>query len=97
MKKPVVQDSQVEIVRSGQFYTLLLGKQISLTWDKGTQLRVHISASYRVQMHSCPLDAKWSSFVAILKDVIGQTLFFLHCREGFAACAATLTGMSTMI
>ncbi|KAM9854763.1 von Willebrand factor [Aulostomus maculatus] len=47
MKKPVPQTSQVEIVRSGQFYMLLLGKHISLSWDKGTQLLVHISASYR--------------------------------------------------
>uniref|UniRef100_A0A3Q4B0E0 von Willebrand factor n=1 Tax=Mola mola TaxID=94237 RepID=A0A3Q4B0E0_MOLML len=47
MKKPVLQSSQVEIVRSGQFYTLLLGKHISLSWDKGTRLLVHISATYR--------------------------------------------------
>uniref|UniRef100_A0A3Q1AV12 von Willebrand factor n=1 Tax=Amphiprion ocellaris TaxID=80972 RepID=A0A3Q1AV12_AMPOC len=47
MKRPVPQGSQVEIVRSGQFYTLLLGKHISLSWDKGTRLLVHISASYR--------------------------------------------------
>lgn len=53
MKKPVMQDSQVEIIRSGQFYTLLLGKQISLSWDKGTRLLVHISSTYRVQIHSC--------------------------------------------
>eukprot|EP00066_Takifugu_rubripes_P015898 XP_011605164.1 PREDICTED: von Willebrand factor isoform X1 [Takifugu rubripes] len=47
MKKPVLQSSQVEIIRSGQFYTLLLGKQISLSWDRGTRLLVHISAQYR--------------------------------------------------
>ncbi|XP_073328335.1 von Willebrand factor [Pagrus major] len=47
MKRPVLQGSQVEIVRSGQFYTLLLGKHISLSWDKGTRLLVHISATYR--------------------------------------------------
>ncbi|XP_053283367.1 von Willebrand factor isoform X1 [Pleuronectes platessa] len=47
MKKPVLPGSQVEIVRSGQFYTLLLGKHISLSWDKGTRLLVHISATYR--------------------------------------------------
>ncbi|XP_072241877.1 von Willebrand factor [Leuresthes tenuis] len=47
MKRPVPQSSQVEIVRSGQFYTLLLGKHISLSWDKGTHLLVHISAAYR--------------------------------------------------
>ncbi|XP_036961883.1 von Willebrand factor isoform X3 [Acanthopagrus latus] len=47
MKRPVLQGSQVEIVRSGQFYTLLLGKHISLSWDKGTRLLVHISAAYR--------------------------------------------------
>ncbi|GAA6225493.1 von Willebrand factor-like [Lates japonicus] len=47
MKRPVLQGSQVEIIQSGQFYTLLLGKHISLSWDKGTHLLVHISASYR--------------------------------------------------
>uniref|UniRef100_H3DPH5 von Willebrand factor n=1 Tax=Tetraodon nigroviridis TaxID=99883 RepID=H3DPH5_TETNG len=47
MKKPVMQESQVEIIRSGQFYTLLLGKQISISWDKGTRLLVHISSTYR--------------------------------------------------
>ncbi|XP_060891247.1 von Willebrand factor [Labrus mixtus] len=47
MKKPVRYDSQVEIIRSGQFYTLLLGKHISLSWDKGTRLLVRISSSYR--------------------------------------------------
>ncbi|KAG7521790.1 von Willebrand factor [Solea senegalensis] len=47
MKRPVLQGSQVEIVRSGQFYTLLLGKHISLSWDQGTRVMVHISASYR--------------------------------------------------
>lgn len=53
MKKPVMQESQVEIIRSGPFYTLLLGKQISLSWDRGTRLLVHISSTYRVQMYSC--------------------------------------------
>lgn len=48
-----MQSSQVEIIRSGQFYTLLLGKQISLSWDRRTQLLVHISAQYRVQIWSC--------------------------------------------
>ncbi|CAJ1056809.1 von Willebrand factor [Xyrichtys novacula] len=47
MKKPALHGSQVEIVRSGQFYTLLLGKHISISWDKGTRLLVHISAAYR--------------------------------------------------
>ncbi|XP_034734682.1 von Willebrand factor isoform X2 [Etheostoma cragini] len=47
MKRPVLQSSQVEILQSGQFYTVLLGKHISLSWDKGTRLLVHISATYR--------------------------------------------------
>uniref|UniRef100_A0A8D0ARC9 von Willebrand factor n=1 Tax=Sander lucioperca TaxID=283035 RepID=A0A8D0ARC9_SANLU len=46
MKRPVLQSSQVEILQSGQFYTVLLGKHISLSWDKGTRLLVHISATY---------------------------------------------------
>ncbi|XP_068168133.1 von Willebrand factor [Antennarius striatus] len=47
MKRPVLQGSQVEILRSGQYYTVLLGKHISLTWDRGTRVVVHISAKYR--------------------------------------------------
>ncbi|XP_054631168.1 von Willebrand factor isoform X2 [Dunckerocampus dactyliophorus] len=47
MKVPVPQSAQVEIVRSGQFYNLLLGKHISLSWDKGAHLLVHISATYK--------------------------------------------------
>ncbi|XP_072290554.1 von Willebrand factor [Eucyclogobius newberryi] len=47
MTRPVLLDSQIQIVRSGHFYTVLLGKHISLSWDKGTHLRVHISAVYR--------------------------------------------------
>ncbi|XP_061630178.1 von Willebrand factor isoform X1 [Phyllopteryx taeniolatus] len=47
MKTPVPQSAQVEIIRLGQFYTLLLGKHISLSWDMGTQLLVHLSAEYR--------------------------------------------------
>ncbi|CAL8262169.1 unnamed protein product [Merluccius merluccius] len=47
MKRPVMQGSGVEIVRSGQFYILLLGKHISISWDQGNYLRVHISAQYR--------------------------------------------------
>ncbi|KAF7224520.1 von Willebrand factor isoform X2 [Nothobranchius furzeri] len=50
MKRPVPQNSQVEIIRSGQFYTLLLGKDISISWDKGTRLSVHISSSYMGQV-----------------------------------------------
>ncbi|KAG7216081.1 hypothetical protein INR49_007833 [Caranx melampygus] len=47
MKRPVLQGTEVEIIRSGQFYTVLLGKDISLSWDKGTHLMVHVSSSYR--------------------------------------------------
>uniref|UniRef100_A0A3B4BK09 von Willebrand factor n=1 Tax=Periophthalmus magnuspinnatus TaxID=409849 RepID=A0A3B4BK09_9GOBI len=44
MKKPVLLDSQVQVVRSGHSYTVLLGKHIFLSWDRGTHLRVHVSA-----------------------------------------------------
>ncbi|KAM6960602.1 von Willebrand factor [Aplochiton taeniatus] len=47
MKKPVLQGTEVEIVRSGQFYILLLDKHISISWDQGTRLLVHISAQFR--------------------------------------------------
>jgi len=49
MKRPVRWGSQVEIVHSGQFYLLLLGKHISISWDQGSHLLVHISAQYRVR------------------------------------------------
>ncbi|XP_067090003.1 von Willebrand factor [Osmerus mordax] len=47
MRRAVLQGSEVEIVRSGLFYILLLGKHISIIWDRGTRLVVHLSASYR--------------------------------------------------
>ncbi|KAM3870572.1 von Willebrand factor [Diretmus argenteus] len=47
MRRPVLMGSEVEIVRSGQFYIVLLGKHISISWDRGTQLLVHISAKHR--------------------------------------------------
>ncbi|CAL8374175.1 unnamed protein product [Arctogadus glacialis] len=50
MRRPVLQGSEVEIVHSGQFYILLLGKHISISWDRGTHLLVHISAQYRGQV-----------------------------------------------
>uniref|UniRef100_A0A8C7N5N4 von Willebrand factor n=1 Tax=Oncorhynchus kisutch TaxID=8019 RepID=A0A8C7N5N4_ONCKI len=47
MKKPVMKGVEVEIIRSGQFFILLLGKHISISWDLGTRLLVHISSQYR--------------------------------------------------
>uniref|UniRef100_A0A8C8MEA0 von Willebrand factor n=1 Tax=Oncorhynchus tshawytscha TaxID=74940 RepID=A0A8C8MEA0_ONCTS len=38
MKKPVMKGVEVEIIRSGQFFILLLGKHISISWDLGTRL-----------------------------------------------------------
>ncbi|XP_061679970.1 von Willebrand factor isoform X2 [Syngnathoides biaculeatus] len=46
-KAPVPQNAQVEIIQSGHFYTLLLGKHISLSWDTGTHLLIHLSAEYK--------------------------------------------------
>ncbi|XP_028306519.1 von Willebrand factor isoform X2 [Gouania willdenowi] len=47
IKRPVSVSVQLEVIRSGQFYTLLLGKHVSLSWDRGTRLLVHVSASHR--------------------------------------------------
>ncbi|XP_056137639.1 von Willebrand factor isoform X2 [Lampris incognitus] len=47
MRRPVRQGSEVEIIHSGQFYILLLGKHISISWDQSTRLLLHISAKYR--------------------------------------------------
>ncbi|XP_064199356.1 von Willebrand factor isoform X1 [Anguilla rostrata] len=47
MKRPVLKETEVEIVRSGLYYILLLGKDIVITWDKGTRLVVQIKGHYR--------------------------------------------------
>lgn len=97
MKKPVLQSSQVEIIRSGQFYTLLLGKQISLSWDRGTRLLVHISAQYRVQIWSyLSFDMNLNNFFVFLTINLCQ-MHAVGCRTGCVACVVTLMGMSTMI
>ncbi|XP_041726510.1 von Willebrand factor-like [Coregonus clupeaformis] len=53
MRRPVMKGVEVEIIRSGQFFILLLGKHISISWDLGTRLLVHISSQYRE--HVCGL------------------------------------------
>lgn len=103
MKRPVLQGSQVEIIRSGQFYTLLLGKHISISWDKGTRLLVHILATYRVLMH-CNIKfilketTFYSSHIFFVKDL--QSIFLLHTffvsRAVYVVCVVTLMEMSTM-
>lgn len=90
MKKPVMQESQVEIIRSGQFYTLLLGKQISVSWDRGTRLLVHISSTYRVQIYSCTSLGTNSAHLLHLKNIY---IYLMSNRAGCAACAVTLMGM----
>uniref|UniRef100_A0A3B4EJ56 von Willebrand factor n=1 Tax=Pygocentrus nattereri TaxID=42514 RepID=A0A3B4EJ56_PYGNA len=47
MKKPVMKETDVEIVRSGFYYIILLGKHISLTWDTGTHIILQINGQYR--------------------------------------------------
>ncbi|XP_056621756.1 von Willebrand factor [Triplophysa dalaica] len=47
MKRPVLKETEVEIVRSGQYYIVMLGKHISLTWDTGTRISLQISGYYR--------------------------------------------------
>lgn len=101
MKRPVLLGSQVEIVRAGQFYTLLLGKHISLSWDKGTHLLVHISATYRVLIHqnnTFPLVETFFFFSFILYFILNMSLFVTHIyvfRAGCVVCVVTLTEMST--
>jgi len=48
MKRPVLKETVVEIVRSGQYYIILLGKHISITWDTGTRISLQINGQYRV-------------------------------------------------
>ncbi|KAF7699418.1 hypothetical protein HF521_004160 [Silurus meridionalis] len=47
MRKPVMKETEVEMVRSGLYYTVLLGKHISITWDMGTRIILQISSVYR--------------------------------------------------
>ncbi|XP_056092012.1 von Willebrand factor [Rhinichthys klamathensis goyatoka] len=47
MKRPVLKETVVEIVRSGQYYIILLGKHISITWDTGTRISLQINGQYR--------------------------------------------------
>ncbi|KAL2092953.1 hypothetical protein ACEWY4_010265 [Coilia grayii] len=46
MKRPVLSGVQVEIVRSGLYYILLLGSDISITWDTATRLEVQITGQH---------------------------------------------------
>lgn len=68
MRRPVLHGSEVEMVHSGQFYILLLGKHISISWDQGTRLLVHISAQYRVIM----------DYTAIVFTTLCSSLIFLY-------------------
>ncbi|XP_041111290.1 von Willebrand factor-like [Polyodon spathula] len=47
MKKPVKDETEVEIIRSGLYFILLLGKGISVTWDLGTRVTVQLKGQYR--------------------------------------------------
>ncbi|XP_031420651.2 von Willebrand factor, partial [Clupea harengus] len=47
MKRPVLSGVRVELVRSGLYYIILLGSDISITWDRATRLDVRITGQYR--------------------------------------------------
>ncbi|MFT7812635.1 von Willebrand factor isoform X1 [Arapaima gigas] len=47
MQRPVLQETELEIVRSGLYYILLLGKDITITWDRGTRLTVQLKGRYK--------------------------------------------------
>ncbi|KAL0968924.1 hypothetical protein UPYG_G00273790, partial [Umbra pygmaea] len=47
MRKPVMKGVEVEILHAGQNFIVFLGKHISIIWDLGTRLQVHISSYYR--------------------------------------------------
>ncbi|MGH0133630.1 UNVERIFIED_CONTAM: hypothetical protein FKN15_075999 [Acipenser sinensis] len=48
MRKPVKDETEVEIIRSGLYFILLLGKGISVTWDLGTRVTVQLKGQYRL-------------------------------------------------
>uniref|UniRef100_H3AU93 von Willebrand factor n=1 Tax=Latimeria chalumnae TaxID=7897 RepID=H3AU93_LATCH len=45
--KPLRDESDLEILRSGQYFILMLGKGISITWDLTTRVTVHLKQYYR--------------------------------------------------
>uniref|UniRef100_A0A8C9SUE5 von Willebrand factor n=1 Tax=Scleropages formosus TaxID=113540 RepID=A0A8C9SUE5_SCLFO len=47
MKRPVLRETDLEIVRSGLYYIVLLGQDITITWDRGTRLIVQLKGHYK--------------------------------------------------
>ncbi|MEE6519800.1 hypothetical protein FKM82_017537, partial [Ascaphus truei] len=47
IKKPLRDGTDVEVLQSGHFFILLLGKTMSVTWDKGMRVYVKLKENYR--------------------------------------------------
>ncbi|XP_053574707.1 von Willebrand factor [Bombina bombina] len=49
-KKPPRDETDMEVIQSGRYFILLLGKQMSVTWDKGMRVYVKLKETYRDQV-----------------------------------------------
>lgn len=58
MKRPVLKETEVEIVRSGLYYIVLLGKHISITWDTGTRISL-LSSSNQMEVDAADFGNTW--------------------------------------
>ncbi|XP_028664014.2 von Willebrand factor [Erpetoichthys calabaricus] len=47
MKKPVSDQTQIEIIKSGLYYIILLGQGLSVMWNLGTRVTVQMQGHYR--------------------------------------------------
>ncbi|KAJ1165139.1 hypothetical protein NDU88_005568 [Pleurodeles waltl] len=47
IKKPLRDDTDLEVLKSGRYYILLLGKKITVTWDMAMRISVTLKENYR--------------------------------------------------
>lgn len=50
IKVPPKDDSDLEVVRSGRYYIILLGKSISVTWDLAMGVSVILKGNFKVSV-----------------------------------------------
>ncbi|KAM4676803.1 von Willebrand factor [Discoglossus pictus] len=50
IKKPPIDETDFEVLQSGHYYILLLGKQMSVIWDKAMRVYVKLKENYRDQV-----------------------------------------------
>lgn len=50
IKVPPKDDNDLEVVRSGRYYIILLGKSISVTWDLAMGVSVILKGNFKVSV-----------------------------------------------